>query len=141
MVFVLPPCLYFFQCEHCSVFNMKITLPIVIYELIGDMAGDIIYKLVFTMTNKRKELSSKVRIECRHSGKSYPLHKHTWKQGHDIDDIRHYFRCLEDDYYLERPDTFVLKMEHYRRRFNKPYTSYYYEGVWFRNGSWGNVEM
>ena len=101
---------------------MKITLPVVIYELIGDMAGDIIYKLVFRMTKKRKELSSQVRIECRHSGQSYPLYKHTWKQGQDLEEsLNYYFRYLEDDYYLERSDTFELQLVHFERKFKRKF--------------------
>ena len=92
---------------------MKITLPIVIYELIGDMAGDMIYKLVFRMTKKRKELSQ-VRIECRtgswNAGQSYPLHAHNWKLGCEPClevDVNHF-----DNYYLERQGSALLRREH-----------------------------
>ena len=102
---------------------MKITLPVVIYELIGDMAGDKIYKLVFRMTKKRKELSSKVRIECRHTGQSYPLHTHTWKQGCQSKALT-YFCCLKDDYYLERSNTDYHRWEHHHWMFSSHYRVY-----------------
>ena len=97
---------------------MKITLPIVIYEIIGDMAGDLIYKLVFRMTKKRKELSSQVRIECRtgshiynyNAGQSYPLHTHNWKLGREPSlemGFNHY-----DNYYLERSGSDILRREY-----------------------------
>ena len=99
---------------------MKITLPVVIYELIGDMAGDAIYKLVFRMTKKRKELSSQVRIECRtgswNAGQSYPLHKHNWKLG--CEPCYWKLGCepcypfYYDNYYLERPGSELLRREH-----------------------------
>ena len=46
-------------------YKMKVVLPQEVYDIIGDYAGDKYYRLGFTLTPKRKELSAKVWIVAR----------------------------------------------------------------------------